>query len=360
MKEVNLEELLRGRGKSKFKDFSINVAEKRVERAKDVSLNSFASTLLNDVNISDEKVEELILTVLEKISLIAYNKTTYNTLLDYIKHKNFNTKFDRLCELRVAQIIIERKEKRENKEPSLFQNEYLVDEFEIERKNFSQNNSKYLLSRDYETPFYYGYDNLVGLSSSNIEQFLSFSGRLFENIISAKILGKDSSINSQNQQKILLKEVNTRWKDLNSLSNSNQVKSLLDSIAKFCSSQDSIPGFPYRGATGFALKLEDRKRLTDSAFWENNPHYELIARTLTVAIANNLIEVSIDRKQGKKADTPKTLFFLNRWICLKYNLSFGYSGWRKVNLDTLGKWIKRGYKEKDIYEVDKPNANLYD
>jgi len=358
VKEINLEELFRG--KSKFKDFSINVAEKRVARSRDVTLNSFPSTLLNEVNISREEIDELINRVLDKIKHISQNKTTYNTLLDFIMHNQQHDKYDCLCELRIAQIIIERKEKKESKEPSLFQNEYLVNEFEIDRKKFSQNNANYLLSRDYGIPYYYGYDSLVGLSSSNIEQFLGFSGRLFENIISSKLLGKDSRINSQEQQKILFKEVNTRWKDLNSLSNSNKVKSLLDSVAKFCSSQDNIPGFPYRGATGFALKMEDRKRLTDPVFWENNPHYADIANTLTVAIANNLIEVSIDRKQGKKGDSPKTLFFLNRWICLKYNLSFGYSGWRKVNLDTLGKWIKRGYKEKDNDSVDNPNNTLYD
>jgi hypothetical protein len=358
VKEINLEELLRG--KSKFKEFSINVAEKRVERSKDVSLNSFPSTLLNEVNISEDKINELITEVQNKISRISQNKLTYINLLNFIDNRKYDNKFDKLCELRIAQIIIERKEKKESKEPSLFENEYLTDEFEIEKKKFSRNNSNYLLSRDYNIPFYFGYDNLVGLSSSNIEQFLAFSGRLFENIISAKTLGNDSRISSQEQERILLKEVDRRWKDLNSLSNSNQVKSLLDSIAKFCSSQDNIPGFPYRGATGFALSLDDRKRLTDPKFWQNNPHYEVIARTLTVAIANNLIEVSIDRKQGIKGDPPKTLFFLNRWICLKYNLSFGYSGWRKVNLDTIGKWIKRGYKEEDTNIIEISTKNLYD
>lgn len=358
VKEINLEELLRG--KSNFKDFSVNVAEKRVERSKDISIRSFPSTLLNEVNLDDNQAEKLIGEVLKKISEISQNKEIYKSLLEFLQSKNYGKKFDQLCELRIAQTIIERKEKKEIKEPSLFANEYLTDEFKIDSKGFSQNDARYLLSRDYNIPFYYGYDKLVGLSSSNIEQFLAFSGRLFENILSAKIVGRNSSITSQDQQAILLKEVNQRWKDLNSLSNSYHVKSLLNSVAQFCSSQDRKPGFPYRGVTGFALILEDRKKLTDSTFWDQNPHYQIIAKTLTVAIANNLIEVSLDRKQGSKGDSPKTLFFLNRWICLKYNLSFGYSGWRKVDLDTLGRWIKRGYKEKDADNIFNSTESLYD
>lgn len=358
VKVINLEELLRG--KSKFKDFSINVAEKRVERSKDVTLNSFPSILLEEINLSDEEIDSLILKVSEAISKITGPKSTYSNLLKYLKMKVYNNRFERLVELRIAQIIIERKEKKEKKEPSLFDSEFLKEEFEIEKKKFSQNNSNYLLFRDYGIPYYFGYDSLVGLSSSNIEQFLAFSGRLFENVISSKILGKDSRINPQDQQKIFKKEVERRWKDLNSLSNSAEVKSLLDSVAKFCSSQDKKPGFSYKGVTGFALDLEDRKKLTNSKFWEQNPHYKNIAITLTVAIANNLLEVGLDRKQGKKGDKPKTLFFLNRWLCLKYNLSFGYSGWRKVGLDDIGKWILKGYKEDDTINSEQSTNKLYD
>lgn len=358
VQQINLEEILKRR--SKFKEFSINVAEKRVEKAKDISLNSFPSTLMNEPEIEEKKLHNFIESVIKKIGQVSQNKTIYHNLIETIKQKDYNHDFEKLCELRILQTLIERKEKKEYKEPSLFEDEYLMEEFEIAKKTLSINDAQYLLSRDFNTPFYFGFDKLVGLSSSNIEQFLAFSGRLFEHILSAKILNKDSSISTFKQESILSAEVEKRWRDLNSLSNSQEIKSLLDSLAKFCASQDDKPGYSYRGVTGFGMNLDDRKRLTNSNFWKDNPHYQIIAKTLTVAIANNLIEISIDRKQGKKGDPPKTLFFLNRWICLKYNLNFGYSGWRKVNLDTLGRWIKRGYKEKDSNTIENSNANLYD
>jgi len=358
VKEVNLEELLKGR--SNFKDFSINVAEKRVERSKDVSLSSFPSILLDDLNYKKNDIEILINKVIENINDSSKMSSSYKSVLNEIINKSFNGEFEKLIELRIFQILIERMEKKKNREPSLFDTEYLISEYELDKKRFSKNDSLYLLSRDLKIPYYFGYNTLVSLSSSNIEQFLAFAGRLFENVISANIIGKDNRITPYEQEKILLKEANRRWKDLNSLSNYKEIKTLLDSIAKFCNSQDNILGYSYRGVTGFALKLEDRQRLTNQETWVNSPHYRVLSRVLTVAIANNLLEVRLDKKQGNKGEPPKTLFFLNRWVCLKYGLSFSYTGWRTVNLDILGKWVYRGFKEKDTENITSQMKNLYD
>lgn len=357
--ELNLEEIFRG--KSRFKDFAVNIAEKRVERAKDVNISSFPSIILDDIGLSDEKITHLSEKVIDKIKKSTIKYHIYESLIKSIQDNTSISKFETLTELRILQILIERKEKKDRVEPLLFSSNFLEKEYEIEKKKLSSKNGNYLLKRDYDVPFYFGFDNLVGLSNSNVEQFLAFSGRLFENFLSSKIIGNDAPIDAQLQEKIFSIEVEKRWNNLNTLSSSQDVKSLLKSVAMFCSSEDDKPGFPYRGVTGFALKLEDRKRLTDPKFWENNPHYETIAQTLTVAISNNLLEVNVNRKQGQKGSETKTIFYLNRWICLKYNLSFGYSGWRSINLDTLGNWIKRGYYKKSDKETMKTSTeNLYD
>jgi len=359
--EVNLEELFREKSKSKFKEFTINVAEKRMERALDMDLNSFPSFLVDDIGLGINKIEEIASAIINRINELHNDKNKYDSVLNYIAKSSYLSEFNRLLDLRIAQLLIERKEKKEKSEPSLFPSEYMVAEFLDDKKSFSSNMASYLLGKDFKIPYYFGYDNLVSISSSNIEQFLAFSGRLFENIISSRLMNANTALSAVEQEKILISEASNRWRDLNSLSLSREIKLLLDSIGQFCLSEDNKPGFSYRGVTGIALTLDDRNRLTDRKYWDDtNPHYSLISKVLTVAIANNLLEVKLESKQGKKGDPPKTIFYLNRWLCLKYGLSLGYSGWRKVNLDTLGKWINKGFKRNSQVIYDDNVNKLYD
>src|SRR5690606_25420871 len=113
-------------------------------------------------------------------------------------------------------------------EPSLFPSEYMVAEFLDDKKSFSSNMASYLLGKDFKIPYYFGYDNLVSISSSNIEQFLAFSGRLFENIISSRLMNANTALSAVEQEKILISEASNRWRDLNSLSLSREIKLLLD------------------------------------------------------------------------------------------------------------------------------------
>jgi hypothetical protein len=188
---------------------------------------------------------------------------------------------------------------------------------------------------------------LVEISHTNIEQFLAFSGRLFEHMLSLAISGRGQRLKPEVQNRIMLEEASTRWADLDNLSDAKSIKTLLEAIAQFCLNEDSKPGFPYKGVNGFALSQRDREKLTDQEYWVDSPFYEKLANTLTICVANNLLEIDPNRKQGSPLDPPKTVFYLNRWICVKFGLSLKFGGWRKVGLDDLGKWQSRGYKIQD-------------
>lgn len=337
VKEINLEELFRK--KRGFREYSINIADKRIERAKDNFSRSFPSILMEEIEIDTSKINELITKVKSKIYSIANNSNRYENIINHITDNSNYSSLQTLYELRIAQVLIERLEKKQRKIPTLFTLSFPISEFEEEKSKLSHNNSKYLLRRDYDFPFYFGYKNLVGLASSNVEQFLAFSGRLFEDFISSKVVKNDMYLGSAQQEAILKKEAEKRWNDLGSLSSSKEIKSFLTSFAKFCSKEDDNPGFSYKGVTGFGLEYHEREKLINNDNWHFNPHYEKIAKVLRVLIANNLIEVILEKKQGQKQFRPKTVFYLNRWICLKFGLSFGYSGWRTLNLEILGKWI---------------------
>src|SRR5690606_24592448 len=59
------------------------------------------------------------------------------------------------------------------------------------------------LSKESNLPYYYGFNTLTKLSSSNIEQFLSFASILFEEMISNKLSGKNITISDADQDKLI-------------------------------------------------------------------------------------------------------------------------------------------------------------
>jgi hypothetical protein len=180
---------------------------------------------------------------------------------------------------------------------------------------------------------------LSQLSSSNIEQFLSFSGILYEMMISNKRSGKDIELDNKIQDKVLRGAVKKKWNELpRVVPFQSQVIPFLNNLGEYCKKETYKPNAPYSpGVTGFSIKVVKGKLIEDEN-WLDSDSYRPLRDVISTCVAFNLLEIR-ETSQGKKGELWD-VFYLNRWLCIKYDLPFSYGGWRHKSPNDLTKWIK--------------------
>ena len=167
------------------------------------------------------------------------------------------------------------------------------------------------------------------------------SGELFEEVISARLLGKTKTpgLRLERQQRILKKAVRQQW-DLLQHSLGRDVRNLLQAIGKFSYDVTNLPNAPYApGVTGIAISMRDRDLLSDPKSLEKRPELRKLATALTRAVANNHLQPRPDSKA--KGDSWFVLY-LNRVWCVQFDLPIGYGGWREQKLVDLIAWVESG------------------
>ncbi len=202
--------------------------------------------------------------------------------------------------------------------------------------------AEHFLRTELKAPVYFGRDALAVVSSSNVDQYLEVAGELFAEI-AAKIRGPRDTPNplSTDRQDAIIRQVaKQRWETLiRRLPQGSAAKQLLAGFAAFSRAQTFRPTAPYvPGVTGFAVTMSDRKTLIDSGD-EEIKHLVKLRDVLTSLVAHNLLIPSIDRQHGGKSIM---LFYLNRLLCVQFNLPLGYGGWRAKTLVELNGWMERG------------------
>ena len=198
----------------------------------------------------------------------------------------------------------------------------------------------YLVARQHKLPYYAGFDNLVTLSNYNIQQFLAYCSATFEHIIAQQLVSNSSGpLTAPAQERVLRQVAHTMWQQLPRLV-SQRVVSFLQEVARFADKETMRPTVPYSpGITGFAVNpSRNRELFGERGGWVTNSAYEPLARTLSDCVAYNLL-IPSEITQGTKGNVH-TVYYLNRWLCLHFNLVIGFGGWRPKNLDELIKWVK--------------------
>jgi len=202
--------------------------------------------------------------------------------------------------------------------------------------------ARLFLSRETKLPYYFGFQTLARLSSSNIEQFLTFSSVLFEEMISNKISGKDITVNDHEQDKLIKEVARHKWNQLESIVPfSKQVKNFLSALGEFSRSETYKTNAPYApGVNGFGMKAEIAQTLIEEkTYWYNNSVYNPLVDVISTCVAYNLLELQkiSQGKKGQKWD----VYYLNKWLCVYFDLPLSYGGWRPKSLNELTKWTKK-------------------
>ena len=348
---VQLENRWAGRLKS-YSKFVSQIAELRANQADGFEdRDFFASLAESDDGASwDNESDAACVSIRSSIEERTKSDPRYG---DWIKlaDEYRGSPVERAQRWRATRILIERDLA---KKQSTFDFEVLSDE-EYASKDSSgmRNAADHFLRTEIGAPLYFGKETLAAVSSTNVDQYVEVAGDVFEEI-SAKISGPRSTpttLTTDDQHRIIKSTAKNRWDTLpRRLPHGYDARRLLEAAATFCQAQTFRPTAPYApGVTGFAISMEERARLINQA--DTGPeYYRKVRDVLTSLVAHNLVAPRLDHKNKHR---EYVVFYLNRLVCVHFDLPLGFGGWREKSLLDVSKWIEHGKSaEKEVRLVE--------
>lgn len=335
--EINIEEIWQKKPSS-FEKIISSIAEKR----------AMAST--EDIDTFQENLVDFIDEEVYKDSLIVFNEIKKKELIDIVAH--FSERFDNwilylenfkgglldtAILIKKMEILIHRSMKK-----TQLAFDFPLSEKELEEK-LDQNIeeiAKFSLFKEIGLPTYYGFNNLIKISNNNIEQFLGFASGLFEDMLSAKIGENNTLLSAEIQEKRIMKVIDIYWNDLDRrLPDGSSIKNFIKNFSDFAIKETNKINAPIaQGVTGFSISQSKQKQLFNRTSWYNIDYNKFLLNIISTCVANNLLERR-EIIQGAK-DQKNQVFYLNRWLCVKFNLPLHYGGWKHKNIEELLNWIK--------------------
>lgn len=314
-----------------------NISDKRAAISTE-DVTSFQEYLTDSLNEENAKEKlQLIFDETEK-ELLEIKRYT-NKFDDWIEYaQNFQgSKLERAILMKEVEILINR-----NLGKSQLSLGFALSKEELLTKIKPEvtNAAHLFMSIKYEIPYYYSFKTLAKLSSFNIEQFLSFSAEMFEEMISNKIRGDEITLSDSKQNSIIKNVVNNKWKKIDTeIPYSREVQKFLKSFGEFSKKETFKPNAPYApGVNGFAIKLNKENIFIEDP-WLENPIYSPLVNVISTCVAYNLLEKHPAVKQGEKGQ-KWDVYYMNRWLCVLFGLPLTHGGFRKKSPNELIKWIK--------------------
>ncbi len=225
---------------------------------------------------------------------------------------------------------------REDSAPRLFEYDY-QEMMGILSKDYNDYAEELLPGEIGKLPQYYGQQTLIDLSSGNIEQFLSIASKMYEMLLSKKIMDTARyDLTPEDQDKIVSDYCKSHLEDIKQLKRGNRIYAFLMHLIEYCREQTFSPSYSYRTVSGFAVKEENTGQYGQDGFWFQDSANEELAVLLKDCMANNLL-YKVSRTQGKK-NQNWAVFYLNEWLCAYAHLPLRRGGWRKLSLYRLNQW----------------------
>ncbi len=338
--EVTIEDYWRGPRAPKFVKLISSVADRRARDVRDVEMGPFASCLQDslDGNEWQEVFNASIPVVAGRVRERAAHRQRFSEWIAE-REANGGTPREQLLAWRKLEILIERDLR---KRQQAFDFELDVGELRLQEDASVQGAAELFSAQEFRFPYYYGLSRLACLASSNIEQFLMLAGDLFEECVSAALLGRPADLPPQHQERILRKAVRMTWRRLpDRIPYATQVMRFVESIGKLAYWETHRPNAPYApGVTGVAISMSDRDVLRQSTDKSSRGSPRLLAQVVATCIAHNLLEINLNQKcKGQYW----MVMYLNRMLCMHFNLPLQYGGWREKRLSELQTWIDKGF-----------------
>lgn len=332
--ELNLENYWKDR-ETKFEKLLTNIASKRAaESREDVDFTLDSS--LNEYDMADVFTQAKE-TLFKNISDITSDTQKFDLWKEYLFTLDYTAQ--EICEkAKVIEILIHR---------NLVKTELAlgfslsIEEMQekIDEKTITA--ARLFLCKQFNLPYYFGMTMLAKASTNNIEQFLSFSSPLYERMLSLNLNMTNVSLSARDQDKEIRRIANEKWKELQKvIPESMLVSRFLENLCSYCNNETYRATAPYPpGVTGFHIDATRTIKLINEENWLSNEIFFDLQVVLNTCLAFNLLHIK-EINQGKKGE-KKNIYYLNRWICIRFDLPLGYGGWRTKKPDELLRWTRR-------------------
>lgn len=336
---VPLEQMWR-RERKDFEKFALDIATRRAETAPGVEIPSFGSHLLTAPVAEPTALASVAAAVEERVRKLAEPSALFREWVT-TRENDESTGWNRAVAWRTLEVLIER-EKRKPQRRLFEERMFEGDEPEAQDDSSVRNTAEVFLSREFDLPYYFGPQRLCALASWNVQQFLAIAGEQFEEMLAAALLRKPPDLIPQRQDAIVRKASAQLWSDIpRRVREGRGVQRLLNAIGEFAAGETFLPNAPYApGVTGIAITMADRDSLRMASEQpQRQPEIALLARSISLALAHNLLEPILDyRGQGENL----MVLYLNRLLCVRYRLPLYYGGYRKRRLTELAGWASAG------------------
>jgi len=335
-KPIHLEEYWKSGGGKNFKKVLSNIAERRVKLFSE-EIGGFENCLEDNINYNKYK---------DKLNKTISN--VYNNILDdnffgkkYIKTlKYIDSTSDNLYDKALRMIVLDIRYKRDvaRGQIKLFDDDYSIENYEeFYEKKDNVNVALFYLSIRAKLPYYYGADRIKTISSYNIEQYLAFSGSIFEQYI-AKFITKSKrsihlSLKPEEQEKYIKKVAELRFEEIfRKFNYGENIQNLFDNLSiRSLYTRDKGTN-PYAGgaATGVAINKSSLDTL-------KTEEYRKLFKILSDCVSSNYFEKTDILHSGQEW----VVFYYNRWLCVYYNLPLVYGGWFRSSIPELNSFLEK-------------------
>lgn len=285
----------------------------------------------------DSSIEKLKKEILKECS----ENENYDNIIQYIESQKDVEPIELAKMLRVLLILIYRQKNKPQFVLTMV-NVMTIDEFKKEY-NKTKGIAEFYFCSENKIPVYYGLRALQYLSFYNIEQFLEFSGEIFEARIALDYTSKKKKsdyLTAKEQEQIIVNYAEEKWQNIRkSFAEGEEIQRFLKNIAKIGirSMNGKKASYPGGALTGIGIEEEKMRQII------NNDKWDKCIQLLKICIANNYLNYW-NIKQGQ-VDRNNKVLYLNRWICVKFRLPLEYGGWKPISQHILLELLNTGVDE---------------
>ncbi|MDG7006668.1 MAG: hypothetical protein JRN06_00320 [Nitrososphaerota archaeon] len=332
--ELNLEDYWRGEGNPRrFERILGDIADRRASLNPSVRLPSFAACLgisMDDIE-SVQKFEAITSDVEKRVAKLTASTRKYDDWILRCRESSGAGR-DSAIAWRSLEIAIERDSRKGQQ--TLVDAPVPVSESELEEPASVREAAALFLAQESQVPYYFGFQQLSKLASSNVEQFLVFAAAIFEEAISANLIQRGALLSPSRQESILKRAARERLDAvILAMPRGDEVRAFLEHVCNFCRSETYKPNAPYApGVTGIAITMSERGQLLDEKTLAQRSDFKKVTELVSLCLAYNLMDASLDRSQG---NDRWMILYLNRLLCALNDLPLHYGGWRPLSLAKL-------------------------
>ena len=161
-------------------------------------------------------------------------------------------------------------------------------------------------------------------------------GGYADKMIARAELARATDLSAKEQQELLQAAATRYYRRIEqSFPRGYTIRQFIENLGRFCQAVTNRANAPIApGVTGFGLtpvQLRDTRGLETEGV-------RLFRETLASAVAGNVLSVK-KTKQGK-AGSENLVFYMNRLLCVHFELPLNTGGWQRLPLETLIKMMR--------------------